>query len=1362
MAGVVPPWGVEGGQNIKNNNAGFRNDRADLRGGRFVPGRAGVGDIVSSALELRQASILSERNILLDELIQVKKELQLAQMETRRMGEAFLQRLGVVESRVMAGEANTRTLDKREAGGQQTLVQSRSEMELKIREMVSEVGRFKQNMETEVRGQMDVVRSELKQRDTAMLQVEAQAREWVRHSRNSDEQRTKTENELKASVEKRLLLVQDATRKMEASHIGRIAGLERLLQKEVEERVAGDEQTSRGFEDAVNILRNGSEREELAFQKIQEDLRSELDGVVQATQSHITAFRAEAERGRARLEVGLEEERSKRIDSSEEVKRKLDTFMKLYEVERVRLRDATRSALEQMTQRTKAVQEVSKSMQQEGVRIKLAAARVEQQAMGGLKSLTEQVEDGFHVLRAVQDRHALQIQDNRQAGSSALQDLRDKVQQGQARVQAELDKNFREDRQMRQDLNKRIDDCDEAAQRVERRLSHAHQELDDSVRQTLETVGKDVETLRFRTTTSLSDVEGKTHEMKQRVHSIEVLSEQRFAGHSDDIRTAHAKMWDEILHVKSNARGMAAVDQELRVANNLHLQKLAAVVKRLGGSLMAFERGARVAQPVEALGKETAGIQHDLQNDAEHIQNIQARGQTLVAGEAERDALQRAAVHPEHPPAADSGKMMNMTVDLSATGAQDAMAAQNGLGDAFDKLGADPGGGDGAASDAGKEEYGGDEFAEDDAEEVEGGQWVEDVADDAVQDDDDINARESAATAIQQRARGTRARKDLQARRELGVATHWAEEVVVGEGGEGGQDAAAEGFKEDFEEEFEEDVTDGDEEAVVVGEATEEERSQRTSAAVKIQSRARGSAVRRRGAETGDAAATHDTVAEDTVVQDALPTSEIVMVGEKEEKEGARLGALQEAAAVAIQKHARGVAARKRRDARRSGELPIEESESALRAHEGVAGQSIVLVAPEGDGAAAQSDGVLQGEGVGMPRAAAEAHAEPTIAAQVEADDAKTRNRRNDAAVKIQARARGKAERGKAGEAIAQDAAASAVAEEVVLGEIAVEGGSVEDGGTGKGDDGVAAEGDGVVAEGGPDVCSSGGAQAHQGDGVQEQQAAATSIQRMVRGNAARNQVAATQGAGGTADTDGISNDTPHSDVEEFETPQQAAADEATAHEPTAQEAEVTYGEDAEVTYSDDDAKPPTPPLPGNNVAVSVPAQGGEGSADEVVEDAAPDATPARGAPADQEPAVHDEQPSSTLTVAVEGEGAGAPQAAAQEHELSTSAAQAVANNDGAETKSTRGADAVESIVTEEAVPGEEAVAGEREEVGIVGGKGDDSVATVEAVRVAGTAAQGTAAVEEGEGKAPQDALHDGEAIESEDDLDLGAEDLLP
>jgi hypothetical protein len=387
MASVVPPWGIEddvgGGQRRAFSRVG-----GDPRAAR-VPGRGGAaGEVVSSALELRQASILSERNILLDELIQVRKELQLAQFETKRMGEEFVQRLGVVESRIAAGEANTRTLDKREADGQQSLAQARSEIELKMREMLMDMHRFKQGFETEVRGQIQVVQAELKQRDTAMLQLEAQAREWVRHTRMADEQRLKLESELKASIEKRLMVVQDASRKMEVAHIDRVAALERLLQKEVDERIQGDEGARRDFDEAINIMRKASQREELAIEQMQQDLRAELEDVVQATQQRLTAFREEAERGRARLEEGLEEERSRRTDESEEVKRKLDTFMKLYEVERVRLRDATRNALELMTQRTKDVQEVSKSLQQEGVRIKLTAARVEQEAMDGLKSLT--------------------------------------------------------------------------------------------------------------------------------------------------------------------------------------------------------------------------------------------------------------------------------------------------------------------------------------------------------------------------------------------------------------------------------------------------------------------------------------------------------------------------------------------------------------------------------------------------------------------------------------------------------------------------------------------------------------------------------------------------------------------------------------------------------------------------------------------------------------------------------------------------------------------------------------------------------------------------------------------------------------
>jgi hypothetical protein len=175
-------------------------------------------------------------------------------------------------------------------------------------------------------------------------------------------------------------------------------------------------------------------------------------------------------------------------------------------------------------------------------------------------------------------------------------------------------------------------------------------------------VGKDVETLRFRTTTSLTDVEGQTHELKQRVHSVEVLSEQRFAGHADDIRDAHAKMWDEILHLKSNARGMAAVDQELRVSSNLQLQKLAAVVKRLGGSLLAFEKGATVTAPVETIGRETERIEQDLLNDAKHIHDIQSRSKGLPEGEAEREAIRLQAKTQAPGPAEEA---MDMSVNLA-------------------------------------------------------------------------------------------------------------------------------------------------------------------------------------------------------------------------------------------------------------------------------------------------------------------------------------------------------------------------------------------------------------------------------------------------------------------------------------------------------------------------------------------------------------------------------------------------------------------------------------------------------------------------------------------------------------------------
>ena len=85
----------------------------------------------------------------------------------------------------------------------------------------------------------------------------------------ADEQRARMETELKASVEKRLLVVQDATRKMEADHLDRVAVLERLMQREADERVQGDEQTRKDLEDGINVLRKASEREELAIERLQ-------------------------------------------------------------------------------------------------------------------------------------------------------------------------------------------------------------------------------------------------------------------------------------------------------------------------------------------------------------------------------------------------------------------------------------------------------------------------------------------------------------------------------------------------------------------------------------------------------------------------------------------------------------------------------------------------------------------------------------------------------------------------------------------------------------------------------------------------------------------------------------------------------------------------------------------------------------------------------------------------------------------------------------------------------------------------------------------------------------------------------------
>jgi hypothetical protein len=103
------------------------------------------------------STFLSERNVVLEEILQTKKEAKLIQSESRRGQEEIVRRLSVFESRILAFEALSRTMDRRTAGCESLMLQLQSDFELRLRNIDSEGARHRREHEVNLRALVETV-----------------------------------------------------------------------------------------------------------------------------------------------------------------------------------------------------------------------------------------------------------------------------------------------------------------------------------------------------------------------------------------------------------------------------------------------------------------------------------------------------------------------------------------------------------------------------------------------------------------------------------------------------------------------------------------------------------------------------------------------------------------------------------------------------------------------------------------------------------------------------------------------------------------------------------------------------------------------------------------------------------------------------------------------------------------------------------------------------------------------------------------------------------------------------------------------------------------------------------------------------
>ncbi len=151
-----------------------------------------------------------------------------------------------------------RVLEKREASVEGLLQQYRQEGELKVVEANSEISRLRRQVEAELKALNETTRNEIRQRDGHMQQLDTVARSSILQIKALEERSASLEVELKASVERRLGIMSEGIARYEQASLDRFIAHERLLEKEVTERVKADVEVRRELEDTLQAVKSAA------------------------------------------------------------------------------------------------------------------------------------------------------------------------------------------------------------------------------------------------------------------------------------------------------------------------------------------------------------------------------------------------------------------------------------------------------------------------------------------------------------------------------------------------------------------------------------------------------------------------------------------------------------------------------------------------------------------------------------------------------------------------------------------------------------------------------------------------------------------------------------------------------------------------------------------------------------------------------------------------------------------------------------------------------------------------------------------------------------------------------------------------
>lgn len=488
--------------------------------------------LVRQEMPGRLPTPLMDRNIVLDEIMQMKKDLKVMQIETRRMGDELQHKLSNVDTRLQATESVSRTLDRREQTNADAAEKQFTDLELKLRESMHEISRMKRSSDSGMQVVNSETQKELQQRDGHLQQLDGLARALVSRLKTVEEDMVTVLQKVLTELDKRAASLREEMNKGDHQTVEKLLLLERVLKREAEERARGDVEIRQELSEVLMTVKTAAAQEAAQRASMQRELRSDVDAATKSLHALARSLKEESERTSGAASDRLQQVRAQSEAATSSVQRQLDTFARIFEAERSKQHASVQHALAQMLERTAAVQKIAKEVEGDGQEVKAIALRVQEATTFGVNDLSERLRDALASSRAASAKQERALADLRDSLSGEVQDVRGALAQVETALQSEVRRGEREERQKQEALEARVASCEEAQRQAQRQLWAKCTALEENSSRVAEALRREGDEGRVRMQRAEEELRGELYEQRQRLQAGEAQAE----------RTLHAKL----------------------------------------------------------------------------------------------------------------------------------------------------------------------------------------------------------------------------------------------------------------------------------------------------------------------------------------------------------------------------------------------------------------------------------------------------------------------------------------------------------------------------------------------------------------------------------------------------------------------------------------------------------------------------------------------------------------------------------------------------------------------------------------------------------------------------------------------------